>query len=253
MSLGLATLAGAELVHEVVRHLPRRNGHAYGVCLVLDADRTLSIEDTGRSVGAALGLNDQIRSIFERLGYEDDAFSAVSAVWSAVDVSAYSSEIERVAESVALRDCWQQILGDVLGEVPVVVLTAGIPQIWRKVLERHGFLGVPVLGGSHSALDDYVVSARAKGDVVRALRDEGWLVLAAGDSCVDLPMLAAADAALFVPDSKGSPALRAALTDIKMASVRHLIVDEQRFDDLDSCLPSDVPQLIFQGGMNIAN
>lgn len=251
MTLGLPTLAGKSLLAELEKNIPIREGHPLGVCLVIDADRTLSSEDTGRLVGHSLGINESIRQIFERLGYLDEAFTAVSTLWSAVCRDVYVSELECVADSVQLRACWQLILGVITERVPVVVVTAGIPQVWRKVLSNAGYSRIPVIGGCHKALDSYAISARSKGDIVFALRKMGWVVIAAGDSCVDLPMLMAADTALFVPDIKGSLALRSKLAAV--TSVRHLLVDDQRFDELHTCSAAEAAEMILQGGFWIVD
>lgn len=251
MTLGLPTLAGNHLLEELKKNIPMRESHPLGICLVLDADRTLSLEDTGRLVGNSLGINDSIRQIFEQRGYLDEAFTEVSAIWSAVCRDVYVSELERVADGVQLRACWQVILGVIAERVPVIVVTAGIPQIWRKVLLNAGYSHIPVIGGCHMTLDNYAISARSKGDIVFALREMGWVVIAAGDSCVDLPMLMAADTALFVPDTKGSPALRSEL--VAVTSVRHLLVDEQRFDELCTCSAAEAAEMILQGGFWIVD
>lgn len=247
MTSGLATLAGTALLEELKRHMPLREAHHLGRCLVVDADRTLCSEDTGRLVGHTLGINDSIRRIFEQIGYQDEAFTAVSGLWSAVREDVYVSKLESVAEGVRLRTCWQLILSIIAEQIPVIVVTAGIPQLWRKALSNAGHAHIPVIGGCHHSLDGYAVSARSKGDIVKKLRDLGWVVIAAGDSCVDLPMLIAADIALFVPDAKGSPALRSELSAVP--SVRHLLVDEQRFDELSTCTALEAAELILQGGI----
>lgn len=246
MTLGLPVLTGSALLEELKRHMPSRETHHLGRCLVVDADRTLCVEDTGRLVGHTLGINDAIRRIFEQIGYQDEAFTAVSGLWSAVREDVYLSKIESVAEGVRLRSCWQLILSLIAEEIPVIVVTAGIPQLWRKVLANSGYAQIPVIGGCHHGLDEYVISARSKANVVEKLRDQGWIVIAAGDSCVDLPMLIAADIALFVPDAKGSPALRTELAAVPL--IRHLLVDEQRFGELSTCTALEAAELILQGG-----
>lgn len=246
MRPGLPTLAGKALCEELERYMPLRNGHALGACLVLDADRTLCTEDTGLLVGRALGIESSIRRTFEQLGYKDEAFTAVSGLWSAIRKEAYVSELERVADGIRLRACWQEILNVLADQVPIMVVTAGIPQVWRRTLSNAGHDRIPVFGGCHQELDGYAISARSKGDIVGALRDLGWIVIAAGDSRVDLPMLVAADVALFVPDSKGSPALRSELAGVP--SVRHLLVDDRRFDELPTCTAAEAAEMILQGG-----
>jgi predicted mannosyl-3-phosphoglycerate phosphatase (HAD superfamily) len=78
------------------------------------------------------------------------------------------------------------------------------------------------------------------------LRGVGWTVVAAGDSPIDVEMLGCADRALFVPDQKGSPGLRALLP--RVSGVRHLAVDARRFEGIEACSPEAVIQMIRRGG-----
>lgn len=243
---GLPTLTGDALRAELARHVPLRSENSKMVCVIIDADRTLAPEDTGRLVGRALGIDDAIRGIFAEFGYVDEAFTAVSGVWSSVGKAVYERELESVAASIRIRSSWTQILNAVAGHVPVMAVTAGIPQVWRRALSNVGHAHLPVLGGCHCEFDDYAVSAQTKAEIVKELRACGWTVVAAGDSRVDLPMLTAANVALFVPDHKGSPALRTEL--VGMSSVRHLVVDEQRFDGLQTCTAANVAKMILRGG-----
>lgn len=244
---GLEAISAASLRTALDRHIPPRDTHRLGVCLVVDADRTLCVEDTGRVVGEAFGLNQPIREVFEQLSYADAAFKKVSRLWSGVQVGAYVSELERVADRVRLRSCWKQIFDTLGDQVPILVVTAGIPQLWRRLLANEGYPLLPVLGGCHQRLDSYSISARSKQAVVTSLKAGGWKVIAAGDSCIDLPMLMAADLALFVPDQKGSPALRSKIS--ALPTVRHLLVDDQRFAGLTTCTAAQVAALILQGGI----
>jgi phosphoserine phosphatase len=243
---GLPMLTGDALRVELVRYIPLRSEYSKSVYVVIDADRTLAPEDTGRLVGRALGIDDAISRIFAEFDYIDEAFTAVSALWSSVGKADYERGLESVAASIRIRSSWTEILNAVVGHVPVMVVTAGIPQVWRRALSNAGHAQLPVLGGCHCELDNYVVSAQTKAEIVKELRACGWVVVAAGDSRVDLPMLAAANVALFVPDQKGSPALRTEL--VGMSTIRHLVVDEQRFDGLQACTATDVAKMILRGG-----
>lgn len=251
MNMGLTPLMGESLHSELINHMPLRAEYPLGVCLVVDADRTLTPEDSGRLIGRALGIDDSIRQIFEELDYVDEAFIRASGVWSSIHQADYMREIEKVAAELQIRSPWLDIFREITGDAPVVVVTAGIPQVWRRVLSRAGHDSVPVFGGCHQDLDEYAISAQSKAEIVIALRDAGWVVVAAGDSRVDLLMLAAADIALFVPDHKGSPALRAELG--RVPSIRHLLVDKQCFDSLKTCTADETTKMILQGGLWDAN
>lgn len=242
----LKPLKGDILNSEVIKCTPLLTDYPIGTCLLIDADRTLCSEDTGRLVGDEFSINYRIRQIFEELDYHDDAFAAVSSIWSTIPIDLYLNEIEKIACNIKIRSSWDEILKIINGLVPVIVVTAGIPQVWRTVLSNAGYPTIPVIGGCHRDLDEYAISARSKSDIVSTLRQLGWIVVAAGDSRVDLPMLAAADTALFVPDSKGSPDLRSKLNAVP--TIRHLIVDEQRFKNIPACSPLDAAKMLLHKG-----
>jgi hypothetical protein len=244
---GLKTLTGNLLLSELTRCISPLTDYPIGTCLLVDADRTLCTEDTGRLVGQKFSINHRIRHIFECLDYHDEAFTAVSSVWSSIPIDAYFRELTYVASNIKIRKSWHEILQIITGLVPVIVVTAGIPQVWKIALSDAGYAQIPIIGGCHRELDEYAMSARAKGDIVSALRQLGWVVIAAGDSRVDLPMLAAANTALFVPDSKGSPDLRSKLNAVP--TIRHLIVDEQRFNDIPACSPVEAAEMVLRRGI----
>jgi len=208
---------------------PKNNAGSRRGALVLDADRTLGLMDTGREVGSVLGLNARIRAMFERLGYTVEAFARHAEMWSAVPTQTYIAAIEEVAPRVRIHESWLRVFARAR-DVPTVVVTAGIPQLWENVLEHYGVGHIPVLGGLHSALDTCFVTPRCKAWVVRGMQRSAHFVVAAGDSEIDLEMLTAADLGLFVADRKGSPRLLRRVSN--MAGVRHFVTDERRFPPL---------------------
>jgi phosphoserine phosphatase len=235
-------------LQSALAHYLRRFGAGRGDAgLVIDADRTLAPEDTGRLVGANLGLNDRIRVVFGAYGYEDRAFALVSEVWGVIPPETYLSAVANVAARIDIRPTWARILNATSNDVPIVVVSAGIPQVWRMVLARLGFGEIPVLGGCHPALDAYLSCSGTKAEVVAILQRAGWRVVAAGDSPIDLPMLQQADVPIFVPDSKGSPNLRRLLSQVP--GVRQLIVDGQRFDGIATCSSDDLLAVLTRNGV----
>ncbi|MGI0071140.1 MAG: HAD family hydrolase [Thermoplasmata archaeon] len=220
-----------------------RYGPGRGRCgLVIDADRTLAAEDSGRLVGGVFGLNEEIRQIFETLGYVSGAFERVAGTWGRIPCGAYLGAAEAASRKVHVRDAWVDILMAARDRRPVVVVSAGIPHVWRRALDHCGFQDIPVVGGCHPRVDNFLVFPRTKATLVDLLRGAGWRVLAAGDSPIDLPMLQRADIPLFVPDAKGSPALRSLLGSVP--AVRHLLVDERRFDQLATMTPCQVVEML---------
>lgn len=199
-----------------------------GAALLLDADRTLTPIDTGREVGNAFGLNDQIRSIFENQGYSDAAFLAAARAWGSIPEHLYVAELERVADSTELYPFWSSLLPELFSSIQVVVVTSGIAQLWKRVMVSAGFQQVTVIGGCRQGTDSYVVSPDSKACLVRCLKHRGMHVAAAGDSIIDLPMLLEADEGFIVPDSKGSPRLFQRIESLDHR-LRHLAVDNRSF------------------------
>ena len=221
-------------------------------CLVVDADRTLAPQDTGRLVGRATELDAIIRVIFEQCDYTEDAFQRVAATWGTLTVERYLAAIALTADAVTLHAAWAEILGGTGNDrLPGVIVTAGIPEVWRIVLKRDGLGHLPVVGGCHPGLDSYFVCSETKCELVELLQSIGWKVIAAGDSRIDLPMLQRADLPIFVPDSKGSPALRRLLH--LLPATRHLIVDDQRFDGVPACTSAQLMEYAVGKGWRDAH
>ncbi len=221
------------------------SGGAGRRCLVVDADRTLSHSDTGRLVGRTLGVDEQIRRIFEEFGYEELSFSLVAATWGGLGADEYLRVVGAVAEAVVPHAAWLDTLAAVAGRCPVVVVTAGIPQAWRLVLDRHGHGHVPVVGGCHPALDSYLVCPETKADIVRIFKAAGWTVAAAGDSPIDLQMLKACDFPLFVPDHKGSPGLSARLHEVP--NIRRFVLNDDTEDAELTCNAKQLSTFLLYG------
>ncbi|NJK33038.1 MAG: hypothetical protein HC927_11865 [Deltaproteobacteria bacterium] len=205
---------------------------------MLDADRTLAEPDTGRLVGEAFEVNSRIRSVFAAQGYSTQAFANVSEIWSGVALEHYSAQIERVATAVELFACWSEVLVRLYGRRPIFVVTSGIPQVWRQILNRCGFADIPVLGGCHPATDEFLMDAETKRRVVAGIQARGLRVAAAGDSLIDEAMLRQADFRIVVPDAKGSAALRHALAGADNTCL--LCPDDRRFADLPLISPMEI-------------
>ncbi len=87
---------------------------------------------------------------------------------------------------------------------PVVILTAGIPEVWRIALRSHGlpvgsdYAKEIVVHGLVDGADGLVMDEQGKETFARAAKEMGYYVVAAGDSQIDTGMLRVADAAFVV-------------------------------------------------------
>ena len=175
--------------------------------LVLDADRTLTAEDTGslfwkrhRDPGLSLDEPCRLRALFgSALGYSYVAFRQAALLYEGIEN--YEALCQDVASTVAIHPEFISLLQLVAGQdhIRTVVISCGIRRIWELVLQRAGLSGsVKVLAGNRIS-DGYVVTSAVKAALVARSRNVHKLsVWAFGDSVLDLGMLKNANRAIVV-------------------------------------------------------
>ncbi|KAI1651287.1 uracil phosphoribosyltransferase-domain-containing protein [Daldinia loculata] len=184
--------------------------HQLHTMLVLDADKTLVAEDTGKLFWEVASRhqpeipNDAaLKKIFSsRLGYSYSAFRQAVLLYeeSFID-DTFDLLCEEVAASVTLRPEFISLLQRVKehDHVGALVVTCGLRHIWDKILRRAGLSEtVKVIGGGRIA-DGFVVTPEVKASLVRRLQSTyGLHTWAFGDSPLDLAMLSQADKAVVI-------------------------------------------------------
>ncbi|KID97359.1 uracil phosphoribosyltransferase, partial [Metarhizium majus ARSEF 297] len=161
--------------------------------VVVDADRTLSAEDTGVMFWQYLDLR---QPSLHALKVQDcplfDLFSGPLGCSTAAFLQA-----TLLYEEAANEEDFERISSH--DYVRVLVVTCGIRRVWEKIRHREGFSRtIQVIGGSRIS-DGVLVMADAKAQVVARLRNqENLRILAIGESPLDLPMLEAASEAIVV-------------------------------------------------------
>ncbi|EEP75454.1 conserved hypothetical protein [Uncinocarpus reesii 1704] len=198
--------------------------------LVMDADRTLSPEDTGvlfweeLSASRRFKNNDPLKALFDSpLAYSYAAFRQATLLYEeAADDEEFNAVCDKVASAVVLYPEIVALLRQVEREshVGAVVVTCGLRRVWEKVLEREGLSEkVMVIGGGRIA-DGFVVTPSVKGALVAKLRNHHQMyVWAFGDSPGDLDMLHKANQAVVVVGDKQG---------------RSKIMDEALIDSIDN-------------------
>lgn len=178
--------------------------------LVLDADKTIAAEDTGklfwkiisdaRSSEAEAAI---LAGLFGgHLGYSYTAFRQATLLYEeTANDWQFEGLCKDVAEKVTLHPEFLALLRKTAEQkhVSALLLTSGLRRVWEIVLERNNLSKtVTVIGGGRIA-DGIVVTKAIKGDLVLNLRNNlGMYVWAFGDSPIDLRMLAGADEAIIV-------------------------------------------------------
>ncbi|KAI0846485.1 uracil phosphoribosyltransferase-domain-containing protein [Daldinia vernicosa] len=177
--------------------------------LVLDADRTLVAEDTGKLFWEIASrrnpevANDPLKTIFSsKLGYSYSAFrQAVLLYEESFGHNTFDHICEGVAELVTLQPEFISVLQRVKEDdhVGAIVVTCGLQRIWDKILQRAGLSGaVKVIGGGRIA-DGFIITPEVKASLVSHLQSAyGLHTWAFGDSPLDLAMLNRADKAVVI-------------------------------------------------------
>lgn len=196
MDLPQSPEANAARIADAIRpHLRRVRDRQV---VLVDGDRTLSPDDTSRTFAARAGIDAMgIKRRFQRDGYVFDAFRYHTALHLALGEAVLERLALEIAAEVPLYPGAMEGLRRLSSRAEVFVVSAGIPAIWRAVLQHHGLERVGVIGGIAPALP-YVFGRAEKGLVARLLREAAGTVLAVGDSDVDTEMLLAADRAVLV-------------------------------------------------------
>ena len=174
---------------------------------LFDADNTLGPHDASEKLLNALDkkLWDEAQGNFER-GYSHYSFIMHDHIHMMADSPSFKASVKRVGAMIKLFPGVKECLMDALGVGRVVVLTAGVPEVWREVLVSHG---IPVCrdgsaegGVEVHGLVDYearlVMDEQGKETFARELRELGHRVVAVGDSIIDTGMLRAAHVAFIV-------------------------------------------------------
>lgn len=168
------------------------------VVFLVDGDRTLSPDDTSRDFAASAGVDARaIKNRFARDGYVFDAFRFHAEMHLAMEEAAFAEHASKTAAMVKLHPGAEAFLFAARQRGRVFVVSAGIPRIWRILLDRLGLLNIEVIGGIEPRAP-FVFGRQEKGVVARMFKRHARLLVAVGDSDVDTEMLRRADHAVVV-------------------------------------------------------
>ena len=165
---------------------------------LVDADRTLSPEDTSRDFLRRAGGDPMlVKARFKELGYCFASFRFHAQAHVDLGPSVFEQLSPEVASETALHPGALGFLGAAADRAAVFVVTSGIPSIWRSILEQEGLGHVPVIGGIDPQTP-FVFGRSEKGWLARAFAANGRRLVAVGDSDVDTEMLLTSDHAVVV-------------------------------------------------------
>jgi adenylate kinase len=190
LTMRMASSISHGVLHRVVKEtIPKAD-----VFLLFDGDRTLCPQDTGelfvKYVGIADASRDPMKQIFQRHNdYCFEAFLEV-AIWieRVLSPDDFSRACKTIAEiSVAIHPGLIDFLKNLPPNVRPVLVSSGVIEVWRCVLEKNGLADkMDIIASSHIGMDSsaYIVDVNAKGHVVTWLKEDypNSAVWAFGDS-----------------------------------------------------------------------
>ncbi|MCA9720171.1 MAG: haloacid dehalogenase-like hydrolase [Myxococcales bacterium] len=165
---------------------------------LVDGDRTLSPDDTSRIFLRRAGGDPRvIKQRFERDGYCFAAFRFHAEHHINLGQEIFARLVPEIAAEVQVHDGAVEFLTAAKARARVFVVSAGIPAIWRAILDIHGLDDVGVIGGI-DPVDPFVFGRSEKGTVTRLFLDARCTVIGVGDSDVDAELLGLAHHAVVV-------------------------------------------------------
>ncbi|GKY91649.1 hypothetical protein MPSEU_000136800 [Mayamaea pseudoterrestris] len=231
---------------------------AADVFLLIDGDKTITPQDTGRLFFDHMQRckelyigSDPLQDIFTRFaGYPFRPFIEVAMLYSSVmsvaDYQAFASEVG--SKQVMFHKDWVEFLQRLPPFVRPILVSSSIRETWQAALMSHDLAdSMSVIAGNHLELHDYVVDPSAKAIVVEELRrlHRGCLVMAFGDSTLDVPMLQAADRGYVVVDPKHhSSSMQCFINDCVAGDCRRLY---------QMGLPADNDSIAYHNGLKVGN
>jgi phosphoserine phosphatase len=180
---------------------------------LVDGDRTLTAEDTSRTFLSRAGLDPAvIKARFEADGYCFESFRFHAEVHIALGEHVFATLAPLVAAEVVPYPGAMGFLRAASADSAVFVVSAGIPRIWRHLLDRHGLPQVQVIGGVDPR-HPFVFGRAEKGTVAQLFRTQGGVIVGLGDSDVDAEMLGTATHAVVVTNHRRNADLLPHLVD----------------------------------------
>lgn len=183
---------------------------------LFDADNTLGPYDASQIILQVIGngLYQRMKDNFKR-GYSHYSFLMHRHIHQRAG-ERFDAHVHGLGSVITLFEGVVECLREALSKGPVVVLTAGIPEVWRIALRNHGLPvgnapgeGI-VVHGLVDGDDGLVMDEQGKETFARAVKERGYYVVAAGDSQIDTGMLRVADAAFVIARDFGEYELRIA-------------------------------------------
>jgi hypothetical protein len=174
----------------------------YEKILLLDCDRTLSIDDTTYAFCEQMKIGKHlIKEIYAGEKYTLFQFFRAAVLYSKIDLALYQQAAVYAANNAMINYALIEDINKNGREFLSIGITSGTLQTWKNIKTYIHFPDI-VLGGSNLRLGKTIVSRFVKYQMAKLLRGMGKYVIAVGDSSIDVQMLEEADKGYIIANSK---------------------------------------------------
>jgi len=201
--------------------------------VITDCDRTLAINDTTLSFCDIVGINTQvIRENFRGEYYSIFQFYQVNKYYSDILPDAhYYNACDYAAETAMMNELLISDIKSSAGEFITLAITSGILDIWKRIQGIQHFADI-VIGKGRANDGGIYVSTQVKQAIVEELKAMGKMVIAIGDSPIDIGMLEAADKGYLIAMQKLSSGVKSYLTGTPDTKIMQLKYSSFKYDKI---------------------
>ncbi|MHA1758142.1 MAG: HAD family hydrolase [Promethearchaeota archaeon] len=172
--------------------------------ILLDADRTIYEVDSSRILNKHAGIRiDEIKRCFVN-GYDYHSFYKMAKIYSKIKKDEFLRYCKSIASNINLYDGVKEFIQSMVNVAEIIIVSSGIKQILEFILQKNDLHEIPIIGGIHKDLDDYIIGRNEKGFICKYFKSLNGTVFAFGDTDVDTLMLQKADHAIIVVNHRNN-------------------------------------------------
>jgi hypothetical protein len=215
--------------------------------ILIDADRTLTRHDSAAELFSLVeSLSwDQFCAGFRHFGYNFEAFREAVIATSEISAESYRKSCAEAANSISLySDAIDLLKGLLSGLGYPMIVTCGSSTIWRQLLDQHDCHEIPIFGGSHFAVDDFLIGKEEKGLLAHFFKERGHPLISIGDSEVDELMLQHSDIVIMAHNHKHNRDLLPGLIAIRDVRQWSQTRESEAVSDFDSITIDQIIQTV---------
>ena len=199
--------------------------------ILLDCDKTLSIDDMTTQVVEKAGLDMKtLKSIFSGDDYTDYQFYNLQKYITSSEK--YLNAITKIDKKSEMNSHLLQDLKN-CGNVTKIALTTGLADMWYEINSVNMIFDYLIGKGINNNYFNYYVTPRFKELFAKELVNRNYIVTAVGDSLIDVPMLESANKGILVAMKKLDKRVIRYLTENTDSKIKQFSYNAFRYENIE--------------------